>query len=259
MLFDLKEAFTSVTKENGFREKLFIGTFLVMLANFLTTFSFRHNTYIPGKLILNPQTPFVFMNLIAGFVVLFVVLCYLLSFLHNKINNKEMPEWTEVYKYFIKGFKLAISNIILGIPAFILNILLIYIAYYLYSVSSEAGESLLGNFFHILIFVGWFAFVFVSILQTAIFAKKLKFRDFFNFVKGYYSLAGNFVNFLVFSAVVFGVMTLWVWLSFVAKTSGDFSYLLILLLSAPVFYFMTVYVDLLAQWAKKSYSADEIE
>ena len=127
------------------------------------------------------------------------------------------------------------------------------------SVNPAAGNSPLGGVIRALVLLGWFVFVFVSILQTAVFAKRLKFRDFFNLVKGYYSLAGNFVTFLVFALVVFALMTFWVWISVAAKTAGPFSYLLILLISSPVFYIMTIYVDLLSQWAKKSYSMDEVE
>ena len=259
MLFDIKEAAISVTKEKDFREKLFIGTFLVMLANFLSTFSFRHNSNISGAAGSASQNPLVSLNLIAGFAVLFVVLCYLLAFLHNKINNREMPRWSEVYNYFVKGFKLVLSNILLGIPAFMFNGLLIYVYFYMISVNPAAGNSPLGGVIRALVLLGWFVFVFVSILQTAVFAKRLKFRDFFNLVKGYYSLAGNFVTFLVFALVVFALMTFCVWISVAAKTAGPFSYLLILLISSPVFYIMTIYVDLLSQWAKKSYSMDEVE
>lgn len=259
MLFDIKEAAISVTKEKDFREKLFIGTFLVMLANFLSTFSFRHNSNISGAAGSASQNPLVSLNLIAGFAVLFVVLCYLLAFLHNKINNREMPRWSEVYNYFVKGFKLVLSNILLGIPAFMFNGLLIYVYFYMISVNPAVGNSPLGGVIRALVLFGWFVFVFVSILQTAVFAKRLKFRDFFNLVKGYYSLAGNFVTFLVFALVVFALMTFWVWISVAAKTAGPFSYLLILLISSPVFYIMTIYVDLLSQWAKKSYSMDEVE
>ena len=259
MLFDIKEAAISVTKEKDFREKLFIGTFLVMLANFLSTFSFRHNSNISGAAGSASQNPLVSLNLIAGFAVLFVVLCYLLAFLHNKINNREMPRWSEVYNYFVKGFKLVLSNILLGIPAFMFNGLLIYVYFYMISVNPAAGNSPLGGVIRALVLLGWFVFVFFSILQTAVFAKRLKFRDFFNLVKGYYSLAGNFVTFLVFALVVFALMTFWVWISVAAKTAGPFSYLLILLISSPVFYIMTIYVDLLSQWAKKSYSMDEVE
>lgn len=259
MLFDIKEAAISVTKEKDFREKLFIGTFLVMLANFLSTFSFRHNSNISGAAGSASQNPLVSLNLIAGFAVLFVVLCYLLAFLHNKINNREMPRWSEVYNYFVKGFKLVLSNILLGIPAFMFNGLLIYVYFYMISVNPAVGNSPLGGVIRALVLFGWFVFVFVSILQTAVFAKRLKFRDFFNLVKGYYSLAGNFVTFLVFALVVFALMTFWVWFSVAAKTAGPFSYLLILLISSPVFYIMTIYVDLLSQWARKSYSMDEVE
>lgn len=259
MLFDIKEAAISVTKEKDFREKLFIGTFLVMLANFLSTFSFRHNSNISGAAGPASQNPLVFLNLIAGFAVLFVVLCYLLAFLHNKINNQEMPRWSEVYKYFAKGFKLVLSNILLGIPAFLFNGFLLYVYYYINSVNSAGVKPSFGFVIQALVLLGWFVFIFVSILQVSVFAKRLKFRDFFNLVKGYYSLAGNFVTFLVFTLAIFTLMSFWVWISFVVKTAGPFSYLLILLISSPIFYIMTIYVDLLSQWAKKSYSMDEVE
>lgn len=253
MLFDVKQAICAVAKEKNFREKLFVGTFLIMLANFLSTLNFRHVSAASS------QSPLAQFNLFAGFAVLFAVFCYLLAYLNNKINDKEMPLWSDVYKYFVKGFKLLLSNILIGVPAFLFNGFWLYVFFYLNTTSPEAGKSLLGLGVQALIYLGWFAFVFVSILQTAIFAKRLKFRDFFNFVKGYYSLAGNFGAFLAFCAVVFCLMTLWVWVSMLAKNAGAYSYLLILLLSSPVFYIMTVYVDLLAQWVQKSYSTDDLE
>ena len=252
MLFDIKEAFISVTKENNFREKLLLGTFLVMLANFLSTISFRHNSIAPGTQNSILNNPLLLLVLLGGFGVLFVLMCYLLAFLHNKVNNKEMPAWSELSKYFVKGLKLLFSYAVFFLPLFVLYEIMFYFMISSVSAGVLGTKPYIFMIFRVVFILIWFVFTFISILQTAVFAKNLKIRDFFNFAKGYQTLCGNFWVFLLFVIVVFIFMLFWFLLSFVVKTSGVYAYLIMLLVSSPVFYIMTVYVDLLSQWVKKS-------
>lgn len=174
----MKEAFTYMFKDNKFWIKALSYFSLFFTANFLLNYA---QTLLPTCPRCAVSLPWQYWVLfIAGTLVNFVALGYIFSCIKTLIEQKENPllPFVNILKDLYKGFKYAVSLILLIIPVMVIVMLLVL------GIAGVTSGSIVGfilsKILYILVFL-FFGFLFIGF--NWLFAGNESFFNFFKFRK----------------------------------------------------------------------------